>query len=352
MSGTPTLDLIVPGVGRIHRHIGTRIPGKVAAVRSAIRECVERGRLDVLERLRDGLVTPLEVYDAFSRGVINQLTAVDPKVSVLLLPKLEEFERIYPQSEAYRRDIKGLRVQVAVVGRKGARLSELPDLLRTLKGRYERKAAATTFNRHKRIAMSFASWALGQSESPLWDEIRRVPSMPYKRPDKPGLTVAEFRTGVAKLPAAHAAIAWSLVLSGMNWKEYTVDGWSQDPEAGTVRVHGKKRGARERVLPYLAALHKPDRAAKAFRGQVHAAFGPEVTPHTFRRSYIQWAEKAGVPRFFVKMYCGHTVPLDVTTLYENEALTAEAMADHRKKLVAYIGRPLGLVALAVEARSA
>ena len=352
MSGTPTLDVVVPGVGRIHRHIGTAIPAKVRAVRSAIRECVERGRLDVLERLRDGLVTPLEVYDAFARGTINQLTQGDPKVAGPLLPKLVEFEAVYPQSEGYRRDIAGLRTQVEAVARRGARLSDLPDLLRSLKGRYERKGSAVTFNRHKRVAMSFASWALGQDESPLWDELRRVPTMVYKRPDKPGLTIEAFRTGVAKLPRPHAAIAWSLVLSGMNWKEYTVDGWSQDPEAGVVRVHGKKRGARERVLPYLAALTQPERAARAFRGQLHEAFGPEVTPHTFRRTFIQWADKAGIPAFFVKLYCGHAVQMSVHDLYKNERSTAATMAEHRKLLVTYIGRPLGLVSLNLEARTA
>jgi integrase len=350
VSGTPTLDIVVPGVGRIHRHCGTDKPGLVKDIRAAVRLCLSQGRLDLLERLRDGAITPIQLYDAYRTNRLNRLANAGALVP--LLPKLEEFEKVYPQSEGYRKDIRLMRRQVEAVARKTATLWELPRLLMRVKARYEAMGAPVTFNRHKRVAMSFVTWALGQSESPLWDEVRRVPSMAYKRPEKPGLTVEEFRMGVAKLPAPHAAMAWSLVLTGMNWKEYAEDGWDADPEAGIVKIHGAKRESRDRVIPYLAPLVAPTRDYRAFRKQGHRAFGPAVTPHTFRRTFIQWAEKAGISRFRVKLYCGHTVGQDVTDLYENEKVGADVRQSDRKKLVAYIGRPLGAVSLTLEARSA
>jgi integrase len=353
MSGTPSLDLVIPGVGRIHRHLGTSDPTVAKGVRAAIRMCVQQGRLDVLQRLHDCEVTPLQVYNAVSTGTLNRLAGQDKRLLAPLLAKLLEFEQVYPKSEGYRRDIHLFRTQVELLARKSAKLGDLPEILRRMKGRYEREGAAVTFNRHKRVGMSFATWALGEVESPLWNDLRKIPAMPYKRPNKPGLTVPEFRDGVAKLPTRYARTAWSLVASGMNWKEYTEDGWSQDPEKGIVRVFGKKRGARDRVLPYLCALTRPDHAAKAFRVALKRAFPDlEVTPHTLRRTFIQWCDKAGIPEFFVKLYCGHAVPMDVHDLYKNERSTEDTMAEHRKLLIAYIGRPLGLVDLAVETRMA
>lgn len=350
MSGTPTLDLTIPGVGRIHRHIGSAKPGVVKDVRAAVRMCLAQGRLDVLDRLRDGLVTPLQFYDAFRRGALDHLATAATLAP--LLPKLEEFERVYPQSEGYRKDIRLVRRQIEVVARAGATLGDLPRLLLRIKERYEREGYAVTFNRHKRVLMSFSTWALGRTESPLWDELRRVPTMAYRRAPKPGLTVEEFRVGAAKLPAPHAAIAWSLVLTGMNAKEYWFDGWAQDAAAGLVRIHGEKRAGRERTIFYLAALAEPQRDYRAFRKQVHAAFGAAVTPHTFRRTFIQWAQAAGISRARVKGYCGHSGYADVTALYEDEQTSAAVMAADRKRMVAYIGRPLGAVALSLEARSA
>jgi integrase len=363
VTGTPSLDIVIPGVGRIHRHVGTSDPKLVQDVRAAVRMCVQRGRIDVLQRLYDRQVSPLQVYNAVSTGTLNDLVARDTRTSAPLLPKLRDFATVYPKSEAYRKDIQLAITQVEAVARQGARLSDLPDLLRSLKSRYERRGAAVTFNRHKRVLMSFATWALGEVESPLWNALRKVPAMPYTRPDKPGLTVKEFRDGVILLPTRYARTAWSLVTSGMRWKEFTEDGWRQDAEVGITRVFGVKRSASDRVLPYLCALTKPEHAAKSFRAALARAF-PDlaVTPHTFRRTYIQWAEDAGIPRFRVKMYCGHAVPTEVHDLYLNErtttrelgtnALPLSVIAEDRKKLVAYIGRPLGLVDLAVETRTA
>lgn len=350
MNGTPTLDLTIRGVGRIHRHIGTEKSGVVRDVRAAVRLCLAQGRIDVLERLRDGLVTPLQFYDAFRRGALDRLATAATLAP--LLPKLAEFEKVYPQSEGYRKDIRLVRVQLEAVARAGATLGDLPRLLLRIKERYEREGYAVTFNRHKRVCMSLSTWALGQTESPLWDEIRRIPSIAHRREPKPGLTVEEFRAGVAKLPAAHAAIAWSLVLTGMNAKEYWFDGWEQDPAAGVVRIHGEKRAGRERTIFYLAALAEPQRDYRAFRKQVHLAFGATVTPHTFRRTFIQWALAAGISRARVKGYAGHSGYADVTALYEDEQTTGAVLAADRKRMVAHIGRPLGAVALSLEARSA
>ena len=347
MSGTPMLDIIVPGVGRIHRHVGSEDPRVVKGVPAVVYLCVEQGRLDVIERLRDGTITPLQLYDAYRTNRLARLATAGTLVR--LLPKLVEFEKVYPQSEGYRKDIRLARRQIEAVARASSTLGDLPKLLLHLKSRYERLGAAVTFNRHKRVLLSFCTWARVQRESPLWDEVRRVPGMKYQRPQKPGLTVEEFRAGVAKLPLEHARIAWSLVLTGMNWKEYRYDGWEADPEAGVVRIHGEKRAARDRVIPYLGPLYGPARDYRRFRIMVHRAFGSAVTPHTFRRTFTQWAQKAGVPRFQAKALLGHAGSHeDVHALYEDETVTAQALKDIRKKMLAYIGRPLGAVVLTLE----
>ena len=177
--------------------------------------------------------------------------------------------------------------------------------------------------------------------------------MPYQRPDKPGLKVEEFRAGVAKLPTQHAKMAWDLVLTGMNWKEYRHDGWDSEPAAGVVHVHGEKRLGRERDIPYLAPLSGPTRDYRRFRLVMHKAFGPTVTPHTLRRTFAQWAEAAGVSRFRVEVYLGHTFRhAKVTDLYRDEIITPEILVADAKLMRAHIGRPLGAVSLTLEARSA
>ena len=335
------LDVVVPGVGRIQRHIGSDKPGLVKDVRAAVRVCIVQGYLDVLERLRDGLITPIQLYDAYRTNRLKRLPTADTILA--LLPKIAEFEAVYPQSEGYRKDIRLVRRQLEAVASTSSTLGDLPRLLLRLKVRYERAGAAVTFNRHKRVLMSFAVWALGQKEPPLWDELRRVPSMKYRRPKKPGLTVEEFRAGVAKLPPAHAAIAWSLALTGMNPKEYWHDGWEANAEDGYVVVHGQKRPGREdRLIPYLAPLSQPTRDYRRFRVMVHRAFGLAVTPYTFRRSFSKWMEWAGVPRSRRKAYLGHEGRHeDVTALYEDEDITAAVLKADRKRLTAYLGTGLG-----------
>jgi hypothetical protein len=54
----------------------------------------------------------------------------------------------------------------------------------------------------------------------------------------------------------------------------------------------------------------------------------------------------------MKGYMGHSGYADVTALYEDEQTSAAVMAADRKRMITYIGRPLGAVALSLEARSA
>jgi len=349
VKGTPYLDITVAGLGRIHRHIGSRVPGVIRDVRAAFRVIKAQGRHDVLERVRDGSLTPLQALDYVRRGARAPLASRE--TAGPLLPKLREFGKVYAQSASYARDVRLLTTQLQRIARSRPRVADAPRLLRKLKERYEKAGAAVTFNRYRHILMSFVQWATAEKEPPLWDEVRRVTTIPKRRTaPKEGLSVEAFRAVVAHLPPAHAAIAWTAVLTGMNPKELWHDGWEEDRVAGIVRIHGEKRFGRERIVPWVAPLARPTRDYRRYRIQLHRAGGPTLTPNRLRHTYLQWLEEAGVPRTHRKAYAGHRSLKDTTETYEDRLITPETCRADGRLLRAYIGRGAGVLHL--EARSA
>jgi hypothetical protein len=77
--GTPKIDRIIPGVGRIHRHVGCDDPEVRADVNSAITLLYRQANLAALRQLRGGAITPIELCEAYRRGELDRASTWRPR---------------------------------------------------------------------------------------------------------------------------------------------------------------------------------------------------------------------------------------------------------------------------------
>ena len=121
------------------------------------------------------------------------------------------------------------------------------------------------------------------------------------------------------------ADAVSLFLTGMNPKEYYIDGWTV--HADRVVIHGQKTNTRERPVPLVQAPTPPhfDRPLLLYK-----AVKDLFTPYSLRRSYARMLEiDARIPRTRRKCYIGHD-RLDELDGYEAHEVAAYLVEDAQR----------------------
>jgi hypothetical protein len=118
-----------------------------------------------------------------------------------------------------------------------------------------------------------------------------------------------------KMHPAHAAIAWSMALTGMLphelWGQWTQYGYHY------IHIHGTKRQGRKRDIPSIRPIERPGRLYRPFLEALKDASGGAVLPKDLRNTFSNWLQKASVPRVRRKIYYGHG-KTDVSDIYEWE----------------------------------
>lgn len=112
--------------------------------------------------------------------------------------------------------------------------------------------------------------------------------------------------------------------------------WSEDGDR--VHVLGTKRETRNRLIPNLGELCRPQRRYRAFQMALAKASHEMVEPYDGRRTFAHWMEMAGIPRTRRRLYMGHAVG-DVTDRYEGHDVTPYIPGD-RGLLLDYVTREL------------
>lgn len=320
------IDRIFPApVGRIVRSSGTSHAPTFRRINDSLTVCWERGRVDLLEAVRDGVISPMQLHAAVSTGRIDRLPMADDLVP--LREAWTTWREQYDCSDRYRESLgQSLRYLLAE-GKGDPAVSALPKLLGKHRTRMQKASHPRTFNMTRSAVQAFARSTRGK-QSPLWRDVSAVEPLlaPRTRRGHP-LTVAAFFELLDALPAPARMDARMMALTGMGPTEYYRDGWETYPER--VHIFGQKRAGRDRDVPNAVSGYVPSEpwgSYRTLREALSDATNGAVQPYDLRRSFATWMEAAGIPRTRRRGYLGHG-EADITDRYEAHDVTAYLAAD-------------------------
>jgi integrase len=286
------------------------------------------GRLDLLLAIRDGALTPLEVYSAFRLNDLSQLPTAD-----LMKPfpaAMTRWREGYPCSAHHRKSLAISEAGLARFAHSRTTVADAPRILSGYRHHCERTGHHRSFNLARSALQAFFRSTLGRHHR-LWLEVASIQKLPEK--PKPGRPISpeQVRNLVTRLGHPYGAMAWSMAISGMGPGEYW-DRWEMRRDR--VAIHGTKREGRDRVVPLVGPILPPPIGYQAFRKRLAKVSDGKTRPYDFRRCFAHWMEEAGVPRTRRRLYLGHGAK-DVTDLYEVHDVTA-FLAEDAARLGEYL----------------
>jgi integrase len=315
-------------VGRILRASGTSDPATFKAINVALSELNNLGRLELLRAVRDGVLTPLEVYGAFRLGQLDRLpTAEDVKplagAVTTWLPTLD----VRPGTRKdYRQYFDRL-----LAGHAAARVADLPRILKTYRDRCQREGTRTTFN-HTRAAVQAFFRDVLSPRHPLYGDATAIAKLREDPRKGNPRSVAQIRALAGAL-GAHGPTLWALCLTGMRRAEYFGGAW--DVAGDRVRIHGTKTAGAERFVPLVFPIAAPTVGYWGFNQALRKATGGHVRVHDLRKTAAHWWESASVPRTRRRLYLGHG-RRDISDLYEEHDVRAFLQED-AERLRTFVG---------------
>jgi hypothetical protein len=343
--GTPELDRVFDGVGRIRRASGTTDAETYRAIDAMLTTLYAQGRLDVLEGIRDGKLRPLLVWAAFRQGRVDRLPTGEtmaPLGSEAQRPRVGVWAWLdgYECSEHHRVAMKsGWRQLLKHSPKPAPMVADLPVVLRAYKAAC-RGETPTMFNRVKSYVQSYLSDTLGASH-PLYTQVADVKNLTVTGKRKPKPQTVEQMRKLAELVAPEVwEAAWAMAVTGMGPKEY----WQQERNAWTVladRIHirGTKTehtsNSRDRDIPLVYRIPLPRITRTKFEDALAEGTKGHVQPYDFRRTFANWMTYAAIPANRRKHYRGHSA-VTMDDLYERAEVLHYLAAD-AEALRGYIG---------------
>lgn len=330
MSRSFVIDRVFRGVGRIKRSSGTSHARTFRRINEMLTTLFERGRLDLLIAIRDGLLTPLQVYHAFNASKLDLLPAADDLAN--LHETMLAWAEGYTCSDRHR---ESLKQSVRYLAPQGSTypVGSLVARLEALKTRMKAKDQGRTFNLARSAAQSFAR-DTRKKHSQLWRDISGIENLTVHPKRKPHpMDPKELVELVLRLPSGVREDAWSMVHCGMRPAEYWGT-WSAQPDR--ILVTSAKQRVRSGKPPVVRAVPrvimgeiKPPRSTyKAMQKAFKKITDGVVEPYDLRRSFANWMEAARIHRTNRKGYLGHGAK-DVTDRYEWHEMDAFLDADAR-----------------------
>lgn len=320
------LDRQFRGVGRIKRSSGTDDAKLFRLLDSMLTTLFKSGRVDILQAIHSGVLTPLEVWSRYRLGELDRLPTVET-----MKPLKSELETWVATSEAGQWNRQSRKYAVAALlrlARKDATVQDIHPLLRE----YATKAKGPAmFNRTRAAMLAFVRDTIGRSH-PIYGKLLEVRVKKEAHREGNPQTVAQLTALAEKLHAAHAAIAWSMALTGMGPGELW-GSWSQEKDR--IHIRGTKRSGRVRDIPLVRPISRPTRTYRSFLVALGKASGETVLPYDLRKTFATWMEEAPIPRTRRKLYMGHGAT-DVTDLYERHDVE-RFLKEDGERLRAFLG---------------
>lgn len=321
--GTYIIDRTLPSVGRLKVASGTTSIPTYRRILAMIDALKAAGRLDLLRAMKDRVVTPLEVWDAYRLSDLDRLPSAE---TIRLLwgdvGALDAWRTGFKASDKHLESIGTSFAALEKIAAVGANVGDLPDLIIRYRKQCDAKGFARSFNLARSHVQAFLRDTLGRSHR-LYRKIGDVKPLPVDRAEGHPMTVAELDMIIAKLPPKSAAAAHDMAMTGMGPKEYW-GRWSD--EGDRVKIHGTKRKGRLRTVPRIADIGKPQLHPRTFANHLTDLLAGDRTAYDFRRTFAHLMEEAAIPRARRKLYLGHAAG-DVTDLYERHEVEAYLKAD-------------------------
>lgn len=322
--GSFVIDKRFKGIGRIRRASGTSDGKTFRDIQSMLKQLYDAPRHQILREIRDGILSPMEVYGYWTEGRLDHLpSAVTLRTVIPTIPDWIETHQVTPYTKQnYKNQIK----RFCDFTKPDLPIQDIPKALKRYKKHCVKQGIERTFNACRTVMLAYFNRNHGKSHT-LWkqvSDIRQLTIVPKRQ--APHLTVEETLQLTEHLPEPYANIVKAMVTAGMSWKEVTGE-WSCEKDR--VVIKGTKTASRDRVVPLIQKIHKPTRASSAFRKQLKKV-RPDISPYSFRRTYAHWMELAQIPRSRRRMYLGHSGPKDTTDIYERHEVEAFLEKDGRK----------------------
>lgn len=338
------LDRRFRGVGRVRLASGTTHVPTFRRLNEMLTVLYQTGRLDLIRAIRDRVLAPLQVLDAYRANRLETLPTAE-----MLVPLKEKWTAwldAHDVEEKTRQGYREVAIHLDAVMTDAHTLEDLPALLATVRGTLLEAGKAATFNRLRSGCQAFLRVTLGE-DHPLWRGVKGTRKLreTTKRLPRPqtvaqldALCAAQDDAGRPIVDAEVSACLWSMATTGMGPGEYWGE-WNcvADKVAPRIHIHGTKREGRERAIPDLGLCVVPPITRNAFRQRLlkqARAAGTELGPYDLRHTFATWMEDAHIPHSRLRSYLGHGKS-NVTDVYLWREVKPYLAKDARR-LLAYI----------------
>lgn len=341
--GTLVID-VVTRVGRIKRASGTNDEAVLKKLKKMIRTLAGSTHAEYVRAIRDGQMSPLEVYALFRVHGAEKM----PKMDAIqgLGAALDAWIKDAECGERHRAAHRTMRKRVMEKAKPDAEVADLPTLLEAVRTRYKARKMPSAFNRIRASALSFARDTLRRSH-PIYGELIEVPVLKERKLRENNPQTPDQIAAIAeKMVTPHdRAAVWGMALTGMGPGEW-YGRWALKPDR--IHIDGTKREARVRDIPRVMVERfsedghaiKPPKSVtvewpiRQFSDALKLATGGDVQPYDLRRTYSTWMESAGIIRSRRRQYMGHSTG-DVTERYER-SVVARFLAEDAALITAWI----------------
>lgn len=328
--GTYVLDFHVKGIGRVRRASGTTDLRTYNDIKAMFRLLKKMGRQDIIRAVYDKLVTPMEVWERYRTGKLDQLPSAE-SIRGLWGPdgalavwhqKIKTMHRANSVRQAW------LALAKLDPKAKGS-IADLPKLLATYRIQCEAAEHGQSFRSVRNNVRAFLRDTVGKSH-PLYVAVAHMATVAIDRePGNPftAAGLAAFLKDVeAKYDAETTAMARSLAFSGMRPVEYWREWEHLTPDVIRVLTAKQRNGKKlYRRVPVVVEITKPTTARRTFEDRMREVTREHVC-YDLRRTYMHLAEQAAIPRSRRMAYLGHAAG-DVSGRYEEHEVTAYLAGD-------------------------
>ena len=330
---TKRIDKQFKGVGRIALASGTNKGSVFNGINTMLDDMYDRGRLDDLKAIQSRHVTPMQAYNTWKAG---KLVGVGSVAHVTPLKEtLDEYLKNRKLADNTKRGYQNCLNQLLKKAKSTATIADLPQVLEAYRRHCEKNEITKSFNQTRAMLLGYLKKSF-KASSEIYREVLSIDVIPYKRIRKPNpQTVEQIIALCAKLSPDVAAMVWTMCTIGTIPKEYLKDG-IEDLGYG-IHIKGKKRTARDRIVPRVLEPVQPAFQSEAFTERIKEV-DTSIALKDFRNTYMVWMEEAGLLPSHRKAYAGWGTSTSMQDLYLEQDMKKYLKAD-AQKLRDYINRP-------------